>query len=123
MSDDEWMIGYQMEYDEPNDLCRQVSQSASQPARLGQFEEHHQALDEQQQSYEDRKRQFKWAVFKFMSNKEDSMDTKFFQFEELKNSKFLSNFSEDDIKYIKQQNSGWIMKDIYIIWTKEKVAV
>ena len=74
-------------------------QPASQPARPGKFEEHHQALDEQQQSYEDRKRQFKWAVFIFMSNKEDGMDTRIFQFEELKNSKFLSNFSEDDIKY------------------------
>ena len=31
--DDEWMIGYSMEYDEPNDLCRQVSQPASQPGQ------------------------------------------------------------------------------------------
>ena len=88
-------------------------QSVSQPARPG----HHQALDEQQQSYEDRKRQFKWAVFKFMSNKEEGMDTRIFQFEELKNSKFLSNFSEDDIKYwIKKTTEFWVDREGYIYY-------
>ena len=80
-------------------------QPASQPARPG----HHQALDEQQQSYEDKKLQFKWAVFKFMSNKEEVMETKKFQFEELKNSIFLSNFSEDHLKYwIKNTTEFWL---------------
>ena len=87
MSDDEWMIGDQMQNDEANDLCGQASQPASQ------------ALDEQQQSYEDRKCQFKWAVYKFMLHEKQYMKTNYFKFEELKNSIFHSNFSEDHLKY------------------------
>ena len=98
-----------MQTDGANDQCGQASQPASQ------------ALDEQQQSYEDRKRQFKWAMYKFMFTEKQGVKTKYFQFEELKNSIFLSNFSEDHLKYWikKQQNSYWIVKELYIIWTHE----
>ena len=40
-----------------------------------------------------------------------TMDTRIFQFEELKNSKFLSNFSEDDIKYWIKNTTEFIEDD------------
>ena len=52
-----------------------------------------------QACYEDRKCHFKWAMYKFMSTKKQGIKTKYFQFEELKNSIFLSNLSEDHLKY------------------------
>ena len=73
-SEDEWM----MQTDGANDLCGQAS-------------------------YEDRKHHFKWAMYKFMSTEKEGVKTKYCQIEELKNSIFLSNFSEDHLKY-------WIKK-------------
>ena len=93
----------------PGQLARQP---ASQPARPGQFEEDHQALDEQQQSDEDRKRQFKWAVYKFMCTEKQGMNTKYFKFEELKNSIFLSNFSEDHLKYWIKKSTEFLLDHI-----------
>ena len=49
--------------------------------------------------FEDRKCNFKLEVYKFMNCEKHVMDIKYFKFEELKNSTFLSKYTEDEIKF------------------------
>ena len=49
--------------------------------------------------FEDRKCKFKLAVYKFMLYNKHNMQTECFKFEELKNSIFLSKYTEDEIKF------------------------
>ena len=49
--------------------------------------------------FEDIKCKFKLAVYKFMNHEKQGMHTEYFKFEELKNSTFLSKYTEDEIKF------------------------
>ena len=88
------------------------------------MEENHQETEATtDRQFEDRICKFKLAVYKFMLHEKHNMHTEYFKFEELKNSIFLSKYTEDEIKFwIKiQSNCLRIRKETYIFCSKEKV--
>ena len=80
------------------------------------MEENHQETEATtDRQFEDRKCKFKLAVYKFINYKKQDMHTKYFKFEELKNSTFLSKYTEDEIKFwIKNTKQLFEDKEGYI---------
>ena len=58
-----------------------------------------------------RKCKFKSAVYRFMKYEKQNMDTDYFKIEELKNSKFFSNYTEDEIKLWTKNTPEFIVDD------------
>ena len=77
------------------------------------MEENHQETEATTDicKFEDRKCKFKLAVYKFMLHEKQNMHTEYFKFEELKNSTFLSKYTEDEIKFWIKNTTEFIEDD------------
>ena len=72
-----------------------------------------QGAGEKELTNQDRKLQFKLAVYKFMNYEKQGINIEYFTFEELKKSTFLSKYTEDDIKF-------WIQNTLQFMYDGER---